>query len=329
MRVKGRKDNSRLERDTSPSLLLDTTLVVATLDAEVTLLTPGSIPRVGAKPVLDTTFLTIAHQLDGVTTLKAAAGVVIDTRRIAHEILINLEGNLEGTVGGKLGLHVLLTHDGVGLLALALVGIPVEGSVASALLLALRSDHAAGVVASAVRIAILRHDTSLDPVGPGASRLTTVAGTAVGDEAHGAAVHILSRKTDDLVLVDALTIAHGLDGTESPAGTTVLLVADVVHGGARGPLGARIEGGRGSSDLSSSELLLPPVVGAEVLQVDTKKATSLTLGHASDGVVSSLPHSLLGIDLTDELGAHGDLLSEGHRGNKSNSNDELHIRLCN
>jgi len=326
MRVKGRKDGSRLEWDTSPSLLLDAALVVATTDAEVALLSPVGVPRVGAKPVLHTVLLTIAHQLDSVATLKGAAGVAVDTRRVAHEILINLEGNLEGTVGGKLGLHVLLTHDGVGLLALALVAIPAKRRIASALLETLRGDDLAAVVASSVVVAVLRHDTSLDPVAPGAGRLTTLAGTAVSERALGAAVHILSRETDVLTLEDAPAIAHGLDGTEGPAGTAVLLVTDLLHSGAVRPLGASIESGGGSTDLSSRVLLVPPLIGVEALEVDTEEGASLALGHAGDVVVSSLPEGLLLVNLTDNLRAHGDLLSKSHRGDKSNSNDELHIR---
>jgi len=303
---------------TSPSLALDTTLVGATDDAEEALLTPGDIPRVGADPVVDTALLTVADQLDSMTTLVATAGVLIDTRRIAHEILINLEGNLEGTVAGKLGLHVLLTRDGVRVLTVVLLAVPIKRRIASAAHLALRSDHAA-VVASGVRIALISDNTAADPVLPGAIRITTVARTA----ALGTAVHILSRKTDVLAELGAETIAHGLDGTEGPAGTAVLLVADVLHGGARGPVGTRIEGVRGIATLGISEGLPPPAVDGHALEVDTKKATSLALGHASDGVVAGPPEGLLVVDLTDQLGADSDLLSEGDGCNDSNKDDEL------
>jgi hypothetical protein len=239
--VKSREDDSRLKRDTTPGLALETTLVVATLDAEETVLSPVSVPRVGAGPELDTILLTVADELDSVTTLETTSGVVIDTRAVGHEILVDLEGNLEGTVGGELSLHVLLTDDRVALLTLALVSVPVKSSVASALLLALRSDHA-GVVTGSVGIAVIRDNTNLNPVGPGATGLTTIAVTAAGEGRVRAAVDILSREADDLVLVDALTIRHGLSGTESPAGATVLLVADVLHGLTLRPLGAGIEG---------------------------------------------------------------------------------------
>jgi len=323
MRVKGREDNSRLQGETSPTVALDLTLVAATLDAEEALLTPSDIPGVGADPVLDTTFLTIADQLDSVTTLKGTALVVVDTTSIAHEIGINTESNLEGTVGGKLNLVGGLTDDGVGLGTLVLVTVPVKGSVASALLLALRGDDLAGVVTSGVRIALISHNTMLDPVAPGAGRVTTIAGTAAGEKATGTAVHILSRKTDDLVLGNADTIAHRLNGTESPAGTAVLLVADLLHGSALGPGLTRIESHRGSSDLLSRELGLSPGESAHVVKVDTKKGTSLTLGHTSDVVVSSPPGGLTGIDLTDHFGADSDLLSEGDCSNKGKSNNEL------
>jgi len=303
---------------TSPSLALDTTLVGTTADTEEALLTPGDIPRVGADPVVDTTLLTVADELDSMTTLVATAGVLIDTRRIAHEILINLEGNLEGTVAGKLGLHVLLTRDGVRVLTVVLLAVPVKRRIASAPVLALRSDHAA-VVTGGVRIALISDNTAANPVLPGAVRITTIARTA----ALGAAVHVLSRETDSLTSLGAVTIAHGLNSTEGPAGTTVLLVTDFLHAGARGPVVTGIEGIRGVTDLSSSEGLSPPAVDGHGLEVDTKKTASLALGHTSDGVVAGPPEGLLVVDLTDQLGADSDLLSEGDGCNDSNKDDEL------
>jgi len=320
--VKGREDDSRLKRDTGPGLALDTTLVVATTDAEETVLSPVGVPGVGADPVLLTVLLTVADDLDSVTTLEATSGVVVDTRRVAHEISINLEGNLEGTVGGELSLHVLLTNDRVGLGTLALVGVPVESSVASALLLALRSDHA-GVVASSVRIAVIRDNTSVDPVDPSAAGLPTVAITAAGESGAAAGVDILSRESDNLVVVDAHTVTHGLSSTEGPARAAVTLVTDVLHGGAVGPLGARIEGLGGSGDLGRGELLDSPGVGTKAVHVDTKKAASLALGHTGHRVVRSLPGGLLVVDLTDHAGADSDLLSEGSCSEKSKNECNL------
>jgi len=315
--VKSREDNSRrLLWDTTPSFALNTTLIITTKDTEETVLSPVSIPGVGADPELLTIFLTIADKLDGVTTLEATSSVMIDTRRIAHEIFINFEGNFEGTVGGKLGLHVLLTADAVGLLTLALVSVPVKSSVASATLLAIRSDHAA-VVTGSVRIAFIRDNTSADPVLPGTGGLTTLARTAAGESGVRAAVDIFSRESNIFVLEDILTIRHGFSSTESPAGTTVLLVTDLFHGLAVGPLFTSIEGVGGSSDFLRSEVLNSPAVGVEVLKVNTKKTTSLALGHTSDGVVSSLPGFLLVVDLTDHAGADGDWLSNGGDSNDS------------
>jgi len=320
--VKSREDNSRLLGDTSPGLALNATLIVATTDAEETVLSPVSIPGVGAGPELLTVLLTVADKLDSVTTLKTTSGVVIDTRAVAHEILINLKGNLEGTVGGELSLHVLLTDEGVRLGTLALVSGPIKSSVASALLLALRSDHA-GVVASSVRIALIRDNTSADPVLPGATGLTTVARTTASESGARAAVDILSRKSNILTLEDVHTIRHGFGGTESPAGATVLLVADLSHGSAVGPLGASIEGLGSSGNLSKRVFLNPPGVSMDVVEVNTKKAASLALGHTSDGVVRSLPGLLLVVDLTDHAGADGDLLSEGSDSNKSKNESNL------
>jgi len=322
--VKSREDNSRLEWDTTPSLLLNVALVGTTEDLEVTIHTPVSIPGVGAEPVLLTILLTIAKKTDSVTTLETTRSVRIDTRGIAVEIGINFEGNFEGTIGSKLSLVVLLTDKAVGLGTLALISIPVKSSVASATLLALRSVHAA-VVTSSVRIALIRDNTSKAPVLPGAARLTTVARTAASIGRAGAAVDIFSRKSNNFVLMDTHTIRHSLSGTEGPAGTTVLLVADLAHGSARGPLGTSIKGIGGCSLLGSSEFLNSPAVSAETVKVDTKKTTSLALGHTSDGVVGSLPGGLLVVDLTDHAGADSDLLSEDGSSDKGDNKGKSHF----
>jgi hypothetical protein len=320
--VKSRKDNSRLEWYATPSLALDAALVAATTDAEVTLLSPVSIPGVGASPVLLTVLNTVADKLDSMTTLITTRSVVIDTAGVAHEISIDSESNLEGTVGGKLGLHVLLTDDGVGLGALALVSVPVKRRIARAAVGASRSVHA-GIVTGGVRSTVVGDNTDVNPVDPSAARLSTIAVTAASIARLGAAVDILSRESDNLTLVDTLTITHGLSSTESPAGTTVLLVTDILHGVALGPVGAGIEFLGGIGNLSSRELLHSPGVGMDVLHVDTKKTTSLALGHTSDGVVGSLPGLLLVVDLTDHAGADSDLLSEDSCSNEGKNKCNL------
>jgi len=314
-----REDNSRLCRDTSPSLALDLALVGATTDAEVTLLTPVGVPGVSAEPVLDTIAGTVAEHLNSMSTLIATAGVVIDTAGVAHEISINLESNLDGTVSGDLGLDVGLTRDSVGLGTLVLIASP--GSTVLAGLGALGSDR--GVDTGGVRAAGIRDDTSLNPVLPGAARIATIAITAGAR----AAEDILRRKTKILAVLDIVTIAHSLSSTEGPAGTALTLVTDVLHGGAARPLGAGIEALRGIVDLFSRvDLPLEGVEIVDTVKVDTKEATSLALGHTSDVVVSSPPVGLDGVDLVDHLGANSDLLSEGHCSDNSKCIDELHCR---
>jgi len=308
-------------RHTSPNLALNVALIVATTDTEETVLSPVSVPRVGASPVFDTVLLTIADNLDSVTTLITTAGVVIDTRGVAHEIRVDSEGNLEGTVLDELGLHAVLTIEGVGLRALVLISVPVS-TIASALLLAFRSRHA-GVTAGSVRIALVSHNTNIDPVGPGATRLTALARTTARPGGVRAAVDIFSRKTDGEVLVDAITIAHGFSSTESPAGTALSLIADLLDGGARGPFSTSIKSSRGSSLLLLGELLDSPAVGMEVLHVDTKETTSLALGHTGNMIVSSLPHILLLVDLTDHAGADSDLFSKSDCSDNCNNKGNL------
>jgi len=256
------------------------------------------------------------------TTLITTASVAVDTTSIAVEISIDSESNLEGTVGSKLGHHVVLTNDRVGLGTLTLVSVPIKSSVASATLLALRGVHAS-IITSSVRIALIRNNTSLDPVDPSATGLSTIAVTAARIARSRAAVDILSRETDVLTLEDTLTIAHGLSGTESPARTTVLLVADIRHGRAAWPVVTRIEF-IGSIHLLSSRVFLdPPGVSVELLEVNTKKTTSLALGHTGDGVMRSLPGGLLLIDLTDHAGADSDFLSKDGCSDKGNNKDNL------
>jgi len=313
-RAKDLKDDSRLLGDATPSLALDATLVGATTDAEVTLLSPVGVPGVGAKPVLHTVGSAVAEHLNSVATLIGAAVVIVDTAGVAHEIRVDLEGNLDGTVSGDLGLDVGLAGDGVGLLTLVLLSGPVLAVLA--LLGALGGG--AGIDTSSVGAAGIRDNTGLDPVLPGAVGITTLAGTAAG-----AAEDILRREAHVSVVLHIVTIAHGLGGTESPAGAALPLITDLLHGSAAGPLGAGIERLGSSSDLVSSVVLAADEDGHPDV-VKTKKAASLALGHASDAVVGSPPEGLLGVDLIDHLGGHSDLLlSEGDHGEHSNSNNEL------
>jgi len=219
---------------TADDVGLNTTFVIATEHAEVTLLTPVLVPAVGKKPVLGTVVDTVTHQLDGMVAHKFTTDMMIDTRSVNEEILINSNDSLARTIGGKLSLGVLLTTDSIDALALVFVVIPL-GTVL-ALLLALGSRTiatGAGVGAvgdvmiarlEAIRRALLSDNTIIHPVRDGRVRLTTLARASAR-----ASKHIFRRKNNILLFVDIVTITQRAHSTESPAGTAPSLITDHLH----------------------------------------------------------------------------------------------------
>jgi len=322
----------RLLSETAPHGVLNAALVLATEDAEVTLLTPVLVPGVGDEPVLGAVVNTIAEDADGVTTLIGARDVLVDTAGVGEEILIDGEGTLARAVGGKLGHHISLTADGVDLLGLALIAGEVDGRIIDASLLARGSgDDLAGarilaardvVVAARKRVldALLSDDTSTGPVVVSARGIATVAGASAR-----AAVHILSRKNDVLAVLDALTIAHGLNSAKGPAGATVALVTDHAHGLAVGPLLASIKLfrgiGTGSLGVGTKRRVLG--IGPGELLISTKESLHLLVGELGSGALKgSVPEVL---DAVDELNRLAGLHGAGNRGNSNKGNDELHL----
>jgi len=322
---------NRLLSKTTPHGRLDTTLVDTTEDTEVTLLTPVLVPGVGDEPVLGAVVNTVAKDADSVTTLIRARDVLVDTAGVGHEILIDREGTLARTVGGDLGHHISLTANGVDLGSLALVGLELDARIIDALGLARRSgDDLAGagvlaagdvVIAARKRVldALLSDNTSALPVVVGARRITTIARASTR-----AAVHILSRKDDILTVLDALTIRHSLDGTESPAGAAIALITDHAHGLAVGPLGTRIEllrsVGAGNLRVGAKRGVLR--IGPGELLVSTKEGADLLVGEESGGALKGGgPEVLDAVDVLDSLTS-----SNGRHacGSSKKSNDKLH-----
>jgi hypothetical protein len=94
----------------------------------VTLLTPSSTPGILKEPIGKTILNTPPEEEDSVSTLLVARLVLIDTRLIVHEIGVNGEAEIDGTVGHQLlldvidivslSLGVLPTNDGRSILAL-------------------------------------------------------------------------------------------------------------------------------------------------------------------------------------------------------------------
>jgi len=307
--------------DATPDLGLDEALVSATTDTEVTVLTPVLTPRVGDLPELLTVLNTPADKLDGMATLEGARDVVVDTASVGHEVRVDTESNLKRTVLHDISLDLSLTLESVLLLALVLVSLPVKSSVASALVLTVGSDDLAGILTSSVRIALLRDNTSLGEVGPGTAGLTTVARTAAHEQVLGAGVDILGGKRNIDAIGNTLTVAHGLSSTKGPAGTAVLLVADLSHGCAFGPVGGRVEGLGDVTELRGRIDLLVPGEGTELGEVNTEQRLTLSLGHASELGLASTPGGLTSIDVTDEAVERGN----GRGSKKKNSSNALHV----
>jgi len=293
------------------------------------------VPGVGNEPVLDAVVNTVAKDTDSVTTFVGARDVLVDTAGVGHEILIDGESTLARTVGGKLGHHILLTTDGVDLLTLALVRLEIDGRIIDASLLARGSgDNLAGarvsaardvVIAAGKRVldALLSDNTSTLPVVVSAGRIATIAGASTR-----AAVHILSGKDDILTVLDALTIAHRLDSTEGPAGTTIALITDHAHGLALRPLlaGIKLSGGTSTGRLAEgAKRGVLRIVPGELL-VGTEKRLDLLVGKESSGALKrGSPHILDVVDVLDGLAG-----SETSRDANCDSNkgkNKLHLYL--
>jgi len=176
----------------------------------------------------------------------------------------------------------------------------------------------------AVLDALLADNTSALPVVVGTRRIATVAGASAR-----AAVHILSRKDDVLAVLDALTIAHGLDGTKGPAGAAVGLITDHGHGLAVGPGSAGIEAlrsrGTSSSGVGALRGVLRIVPGS--LDIESEESLGLLMSKASSGRVKRGNPQVLGaVDGLNSLtGGEG----AGSRGTSAESNecsDELHLK---
>jgi len=292
------------------------------------------VPGVSDEPVFDTTVNTITKDTDSMTTIITTRDVLVDTAGVSEEIFINGESTLARTVGGDLSHHISLTTDGVDLLSLSLVSLELDGRIIDASLLASRSglDLARArisaardvVIAARKRVldALLSDNTGSLPVVVSRGRITTIARTSAR-----AAVHILSRKNDILTVLDALTIAHGFNSTESPAGTTIALITDHAHGLAVGPLLTSIEflGSIGTSSLriSTKRRILRIVPGE--LNISTKEGLDLLLRkRSSRAVKGSSPEVLDAVDVFDIL-ASSEVGRNAH-GDCDNSKDKLHCK---
>ena len=110
---------------------------VSLLDLEGSLVTPGVVPGVDGEPVVGVVLSSPADELDGVSTESGAGGVLVDSRLVGWEVLVDGEGGGDGSVGEDVLLDLVNTSDSVGGSGVVLVAGVVEGGVGLAGLLAL------------------------------------------------------------------------------------------------------------------------------------------------------------------------------------------------
>ena len=92
-------------------LVVDAT--IAHQNLESALVTPGVVPRVDTEPVVLAVLSTPADGLDSVTTEGRATLVLVDTRLIGQEVLIDGEGGCDRTVLLDIGLDLVNTVEAV------------------------------------------------------------------------------------------------------------------------------------------------------------------------------------------------------------------------
>eukprot|EP00038_Savillea_parva_P005641 m.159386 g.159386 ORF g.159386 m.159386 type:complete len:367 (+) comp11786_c0_seq1:2968-4068(+) len=247
-----------------------TVLLSVTADnAEVTLLAPVRVPRVGHLPVLDTAFLTPADKLDGVATSDGTRRVLVDTTGVVLKVRVDGKGRLDGATLHNHLLNLGLTHrrDKLARERVLVVGErAVEASLALGWALGRRRVRAAGGALRGVRV--VAHRAVVVAVGERKVRALLAKGTralvltardgALGGDVRprggdlatvaavkvGAKAHVLRRQRNlDLALGGNAHTVRGSFGTaKRPAAAAVGLVADVTNDlGARRPVGLRVE----------------------------------------------------------------------------------------
>lgn len=92
----------------SRDLRLDSDVVFATQDLEVSVVSPVSIPAVGGQPVLGSLFDAPAEYANGMTTKSLAGDMLVNAFLVLHEILVYSERSLNRSVGRNLHLDVVL-----------------------------------------------------------------------------------------------------------------------------------------------------------------------------------------------------------------------------
>lgn len=74
------------------------TLVVSTLDFEVTRFSPGGAPAVGNLPVFHAIFDSPSNNTDSMASQSRSSDVMVDTSLVVVEISVNSEGTLNWSI---------------------------------------------------------------------------------------------------------------------------------------------------------------------------------------------------------------------------------------
>mmetsp|Transcript_15061 Transcript_15061/g.31465 ORF Transcript_15061/g.31465 Transcript_15061/m.31465 type:complete len:262 (+) Transcript_15061:161-946(+) len=208
----------------------------ATDDLEETVVAPVLVPAVLHEPVGSVVLLTPTDNLDGVTTEKAAVGVLVHTALVGQEIAKDHEHACQRTLRVDLLLHRILARDivdralavvhlggGPALTVGASPGALGGGQLARAIFLrgihgvvrALR--HAVGQACGLVTVLATAHDAEGLEVVPSSCGLPAIAAHAAGKSAARDGV-----LRGDLMLhcsigLDANAVGHRLHAAECPA----------------------------------------------------------------------------------------------------------------
>jgi len=201
MQVRMISDIHRLQLgSTSNDAILNTALVSAAADLEETAVSPVSVPGVGNPPVVSAVISAPAQDLDGMATELLTRDVLVNAGLVGHEVLVDGEGSLNGTVGHDLSLDgrdvggnrvragtevLVLRERSVVLASLGALGgvldITARRQLADDVVVA--SGHLVRVAALLGAVVSTSDDTNGVPVVPSSRGVTTLATLTTSEDA--------------------------------------------------------------------------------------------------------------------------------------------------
>jgi len=318
--------------------VVDTALVLATDETEVTLLSPVVSPGVLDDPVASTVLRAVTDKKDTVVhTLRRARGI-IDTAAVEAPVG-GIKSNRERTLVVEGSNHGVL--------------IVIDESPGAEVVLDVALVELASLVNTDIRIVTLRDHTDADGIGESIGHETTVAARVANLLSGAREDHAVLLAIDKLLLRDERKVTvgdlvdtlHVASGREGPAGTAVGLILNVGHSTLITPiLGVRIVdagiisssvgvdrlGDRDSTEVLGSELLLSQVselVKSKVslaltVEVTDKSGVALESVVAGDMLLSAVVHLIVLDGPVNELVIH--VSGENTADKKSCNKDCLH-----